>query len=113
MANEDPVRQVLHTEREAATSRRSQLLSDLRSVVDGSRDVATDDEHDPEGATIAYERSKLIALVRQADDQLAMVQRALARVDAGSYGSCERCGRAIGAARLQARPSTTTCVGCA
>lgn len=104
---------MLEAERDAASTRRKELLADLRSVVEGSRDVATDDEHDPEGATIAYERSKVMALARQAEDQLATIQRALARVDAGTYGNCERCGGGIGEERLLARPSATTCVHCA
>jgi RNA polymerase-binding transcription factor DksA len=110
---QERARRMLLAERDAATARRKELLADLRSVVEGSRDVATDDEHDPEGATIAYERSKVMALVRQAEDQLAVIQHALARVDGGSYGTCERCGRAIGRERLHARPSATTCVRCA
>jgi len=111
--DEEGVRRRLLASREAATARRDDLLGDLRSVVAGSRDVATDDEHDPEGATIAYERSKVMALVRQAEDQLADIRRALARLDAGAYATCDRCGRGIGDARLTARPSATTCVNCA
>jgi DnaK suppressor protein len=106
-------RQVLLEVRTAITDRRNELLGDLRVVVDGSRDVATDDEHDPEGATIAYERAKATALVRHAEDRLADVHRALARLEAGDYAMCEQCGRDIGEARLHARPSATTCVKCA
>jgi len=110
---EGHVRRVLLADRAAAIARRGELLSDLRSVVEGSRDVATDDEHDPEGATIAYERSKVTALLRQADEQLADIERALTRLDAGDYGTCEGCGCAIGKERLQARPSAAVCVECA
>jgi RNA polymerase-binding transcription factor DksA len=93
--------------------RRRRLDADLRSVLDASTDVATDDEHDPEGPTIAYERSRLSALIAQADEQLAEVQAALVRLAEGSYGQCERCGEQIAAERLEALPATRTCRDCA
>lgn len=112
-ADEEDLRHVLVAARAAAAARRDELLRDVEAVVDASTDVATDDEHDPEGATIAYERAKAMALVRQAEDRLADIERALMRVDIGTYATCERCGRDIGAARLAARPAATTCVRCA
>lgn len=45
--------------------------------------------------------------------EAAAIQAALRRIDAGTYGQCARCGRAIGDARLQALPFATTCVTCA
>jgi DnaK suppressor protein len=88
------------------------LTGDLKSVVDAATDVATDDEHDPEGATIAYERSRLSALITQADEQLLEIQAALERIAAGSYGRCEVCGERIASARLEALPATRTCRDC-
>jgi DnaK suppressor protein len=96
-----------------AVERRRRLDADLRSVLESSTDVATDDEHDPEGPTIAYERSRLSALIAQADDQLVEVRAALNRLATGSYGLCERCGDRIAAARLEALPATRTCRACA
>ena len=92
---------------------RAELLHDLDSVVEGSRDVATDDEHDPEGATIAYERARTTALVDQARAHLAEVDAALGRLAEGSYGRCVVCGTAISPERLEARPAATTCIRCA
>ena len=66
--------------------------------------VATDDEHDPEGATIAFERAQLAALLGQAHSHLAELDGALDRLRQGRYGRCERCGRPVGAERLAARP---------
>jgi RNA polymerase-binding protein DksA len=82
-------------------------------VVAASRDTNADDEHDPEGATIAFERSQLGALVRQARDHLAEIDAAEARIEAGTYGVCERCGADIGEGRLEARPVARTCIRCA
>ena len=71
-----------------------------------------DDEHDPEGTTIAFERSQLDALVRQAREHLREIDAAMARLAEGRYGVCERCGRPIAAERLEARPVARTCVRC-
>jgi DnaK suppressor protein len=81
--------------------------------VAASRDSNADDEHDPEGATIAFERSQLSALVRQARSHLEEVEAAQRRLRDGTFGRCEVCGAAIAPARLAARPVAVTCVGCA
>ncbi|WP_250443415.1 TraR/DksA C4-type zinc finger protein [Actinotalea sp. C106] len=84
--------------------------ADLVATSAGSN---ADDEHDPEGTTIAFERSQLGALVDQARRRLAELDEAQTRWLAGQYGDCERCGSPIPADRLEARPSARTCVGCA
>ncbi|MPQ96712.1 TraR/DksA family transcriptional regulator [Modestobacter sp. I12A-02628] len=72
-----------------------------------------DDEHDPEGATIAFERQQAAALLDQARRRLVEVDEALARAAAGAYGRCAECGGPIGTERLAARPHARTCVACA
>ena len=89
------------------------LRGDHRGFVEASKDTNADDEHDPEGATIAFERSQVAALVRQAEHHLEAVDAALARLDAGTYGVCVACGRPVPAERLAACPAAATCVGCA
>jgi RNA polymerase-binding protein DksA len=89
------------------------LAAEHAAVVAASRDSNADDEHDPEGATIAFERAQVHALARAAQARLAEVDRALERLAAGTYGVCERCGTEIPAARLEVRPTATTCVACA
>jgi RNA polymerase-binding transcription factor DksA len=111
--DEDSARAALVAIAETALARRDELARDLDAVIEASRDVATDDEHDPEGATIAYERAKVIALVRETEDRHVEVQRAMARLAAGTYRTCEGCGGEIAAARLEARPTASTCVACA
>lgn len=106
-------RERVAAEREVVRRRLAALDHDYDEVVAASRDTNADDEHDPEGATIAFERSQVGALARQARDRLAELDAALARVDDGSYGRCERCGQPIPPARLDARPEARTCVGCA
>lgn len=103
----------LDAERQQTLSRLADLVDAHSEVVAASLDSNADDEHDPEGATIAFERSQIGALVQQARHHLAEVDHALARVEAGSYGVCETCGGAIGEPRLDARPVARTCIGCA
>lgn len=74
------------------------------------QDSNVDDEHDPEGATIAFELSQASALLEQSRAQLAQVEAALARAAAGRYGVCEVCGDEIAEGRLEARPWTPYCI---
>ena len=106
-------RAVLLVDRCATVRRVTALAEDIAAVNDAASDVATDDEHDPEGATIAFERARVGALLDQARNHLADIDDALARLDEGRYGRCERCGRPIAAERLQARPVARTCISCA
>lgn len=103
----------LEADRERTCRRLADLTRDFGGIVAASRHSNADDEHDPEGATIAFERSQVQALAAQAEAHLAEVDAALDRVRAGTFGVCERCGGAIPAARLTARPVARTCVGCA
>jgi DnaK suppressor protein len=82
-------------------------------IIAASRDSNADDEHDPEGATIAFERQQVVALVRQLERTRAELQRALELAGTRGYGVCERCDADIGAERLEARPNARTCIDCA
>jgi RNA polymerase-binding transcription factor DksA len=82
----------------------------MARLIESSRDSNADDEHDPEGQTIAFERAQLQAVTDQARDHLREIEAALERVAAGTYGVCELCRRPIDAARLEARPTARTCV---
>jgi RNA polymerase-binding transcription factor DksA len=62
---------------------------------------------------LAFEREQLSALLDQAWTHLAQLDQAVARLDAGDYGSCQLCGADIAAERLVARPASTTCFACA
>ncbi|AEG43003.1 TraR/DksA C4-type zinc finger protein [Isoptericola variabilis] len=82
----------------------------VEGIVESSRDANGDDEHDPEGATLAWERQQAAALADEARAERAQLLAALDRVAAGTYGVCEVCGRPIPDGRLEARPAATRCV---
>lgn len=109
----DALRTQLDDERVLVHRRIAALTRDFGRIVEASRDIATDDEHDPEGQTIAFERAQLITLIGQAQRHLDELDRALERLDAGGYGDCESCGIRIAGARLAVRPATTQCIRCA
>ena len=90
-----------------------ELRRGLQEMIEAAADSNVDDEHDPEGSTIAFERSQLKALIHQAEVHLEEIDEARGRVGDGRYGLCERCGQPISAARLDARPVARTCIGCA
>ena len=82
-------------------------------VVAAARDANADDEHDPEGATLAFEREQLAALLGQARRSGDDLRRARELVRSGDFGRCEVCGGPVGDERLRARPTARTCIGCA
>jgi DnaK suppressor protein len=83
-------------------------LSDLQR--DRITDAAGDDQAD--AGTKTFEREQEISLANGILDRLSQVEHALDRLDAGTYGRCERCGNPIPKARLEAFPSVTLCVSC-
>lgn len=98
----------LEQARADAQARISSLAAQVAEVMAASEGSNGDDEHDPEGATIAFERQQLLALLAAAQASLSEIERA------SSLGElCEDCGQPIGAERLEARPSATRCIACA
>ena len=111
----DPSRSRLNTDRERALQRIAELDREFTAIVTSAREgsAGSDDEHDPEGATLAYERQHIAALLAQAREQLATIDAALQKIDAGIYEICDICGAPIGAERLAARPASLICIRCA
>jgi DnaK suppressor protein len=84
--------------------------SDIATRLGDSVSDAGDDQADVGAKT--YEREHELSLAYNARDLLAQSERALARIDSETYGSCESCGQPIGKARLKAFPRATLCVSC-
>lgn len=96
-----------------ATLRRDEITASeeaLTGLMRDSGDGAGDDQADTGSKNITREHQ--LALAGNAREMLYQIERALERMDAGTYGLCESCGNAIGKARMQAFPRATLCVEC-
>jgi RNA polymerase-binding transcription factor DksA len=113
VTTDDSVVARLVAERTRAAQQRDELLEQYDAIVAASEFTAADDEHDPDGATIGFERAQVGALLEHAQRRLDDLDDALSRAAAGTYGRCEVCGRPIAPERLEARPAARTCTACA
>jgi DnaK suppressor protein len=89
------------------------ISTDFDAVVASSTDANSDDEHDPEGATIAFERAQLSSLLDDARVTLAAIETAFGKLRDGHYGECDLCGAPIAEERLGALPWARNCFSCA
>ena len=104
---------LLLAEHQQAVAREESLVEEHEGILDASADANLDDEHDPEGATVGYERARVASLLRQARARLSALEAASDRIRTGAYGTCGQCGEAISFDRLMAFPTAVTCVSCA
>ena len=103
-------RVLLEEERQRKVALLPALRADIASANSARQDSNVDDEHDPEGSTIAFELSQAAALLKQSTAGLDQVEAALDRIAAGTYGTCAVCGENIAEGRLEARPWTPFCI---
>ena len=103
----------LRAERDDALRRVAVFDEVVADLVEARGDADTDDEHDPEGSTVSWDRATQEVTARAAREHLAEIDAAIARVTAGWDGRCADCGKLIPPARLAARPSADRCVRCA
>ncbi len=89
------------------------LTRSFDDIVEAAVQSNVDDEHDPEGTTIAFERQQVAALLRQAQSDREALLLARDRIEQPGYGVCEYCTGFIGLERLLALPSATRCISCA
>ena len=83
----DRVRERLEEEGQRARERVAALEREFAGLAEAASAAGTDDEHDPEGATLAFERQHAAALLEAAREQVAAYDAALVRLAAGSYGA--------------------------
>ncbi|MCG7206694.1 TraR/DksA family transcriptional regulator [Streptomyces arenae] len=107
------MRALLAADRVDTLQQISALSREYEGIVEANALVAIDDEHDPEGASTAFERAHVAALLSQAREHLNDLDRALERLEKGDWGRCEQCGEPIPMERLEVRPAAKTCVRCA
>lgn len=99
--------------RRAQSARLAAAEAQLVAVRDARGDATADDEHDPEGATLATEWSRAEGQRSEALREIDRLDAAAARAAAGTYGVCESCGRPIPVQRLRLLPAAISCVPCA
>lgn len=105
--------EVLRLERARVAQHVGDLRIELDGIIEASAGANLDDEHDPDGSTVGFERARVAALLDVGRRRLDALDEALARAATEEYGVCVSCGSAIPRDRLDALPATTTCVGCA
>jgi DnaK suppressor protein len=95
-------------EREQADLRRQ-----LGEMGRGETGELTYDANFADSSQVTAERGETEALAVKLEEALADVEQALAKIDSGSYGACEDCGKEIAPARLEAKPAARFCIDCA
>jgi RNA polymerase-binding protein DksA len=106
-------RALLVGEREASLRQAESLQAEADQLAEEMEPGDTQfDEESGEGGTLNVERERDLALSAQARAAVEEIDRALVKIDAGTYGTCEQCGQPIPKARLKALPYATLCVAC-
>ena len=107
----DRARQLLNEER----TRLEELRERMENLADGSQEddlseLSTVDQHPADVGSETFERSKELSVKEDLAGRLEDVERALAKLDDGSFGKCEVCGAAIPDERLEAVPAARLCL---
>jgi RNA polymerase-binding protein DksA len=100
----------LHEQRDHSRGIVTSLDAELNGLMRDSGDGAGQDQADV-GAS-SFERDHELTVLNSERDKLAQIERALGRIDDGTYGVCESCGNPIGKMRLMAFPRATLCLTC-
>jgi RNA polymerase-binding protein DksA len=109
----DKLRRLLEEERETYVRQAHDLAAEAEALASEREPGDTQfDEESGEGDTLNVERERDLALSASANQAVEEIDRALHRMDAGGYGICERCGKKIGVARLEALPFAALCIEC-
>lgn len=91
------------------TAERDRLTSQIRALDPGAGEGGFDDNFADSGQ-VAAEQGENMSLAGQLRGELEEVEIALGKLDEGTYGTCERCGQPIAAARLEAMPQARFCI---
>ncbi len=110
--NVEKFRKRIMEQRERLLADRQRLRDHADSAAGVSELVDFDVNHPGDQGTELFERGKDEALTANVDAQLAQIDDALAKIEAGTYGTCDRCGKPIAEARLEALPFVSLCISC-
>ena len=109
----DLARQRLAEERERLEGVKSTFddehLGDLTES-ESTGELSSYDQHQADMGTETFEREKDLSILEQVESELGDVEHALRRLDEGTYGTCEVCGKVIPDERLEAMPATRLCL---
>ena len=109
----EKLRRLLEEERETYVRQAHDLAAEAEALASDREPGDTQfDEESGEGDTLNVERERDLALSASATQAVEEIDRALGRMDAGTYGVCERCGKRIAVARLEALPFAALCIEC-
>jgi DnaK suppressor protein len=108
----DSARDRLMAERLRVTSEMQALQDDLSHSLEDQTDEDGNDSHMADSASETVDREIEQSLEDNAEHLLGSIDAALARIEEGTYGRCERCGDPIGDERLDALPYATRCIEC-
>jgi RNA polymerase-binding protein DksA len=106
------LKQRLLGERERVLKEITELDADLSKSLEDTSGESPYDQHMAETATTTLDREIDLTLEENARATLVKIDRALLKVEDGSYGKCDKCGRPIGDSRLEIAPYATLCVDC-
>jgi DnaK suppressor protein len=104
------VRGELNADRDRLRSERNRAEHELHDLMRDAGDGAGNDQADVGSKT--FERDHEMSLAKNARDMLMQTEKALGRIEDGTYGVCEQCGEPIGKMRLMAFPRATLCLSC-
>jgi RNA polymerase-binding transcription factor DksA len=111
--NESAARQRLESEKERLRGLAGKLAESNgfdESEQSAMGELSTVDQHPGDIGSETFEREKDMAILNTLEDQITEIEKALSRVDDGSYGTCEACGKPIGEERLEVVPTARYCV---
>lgn len=96
--------------RAVLTAERDRVRNELEAI---GVDSGTNDSGFADSGQVTAERGEIDALVGSLQETLSDIDNALTKIDAGTYGQCEQCGKPIGEPRLEAMPAARLCITCA
>ncbi|MBB5789726.1 DnaK suppressor protein [Jiangella mangrovi] len=110
--SEDELTEVREQLNSDATRLRQEIADAEADIADLLRSGDSGGEDQADTGTKTFEREHEMSLAASHRDMLIQTERALGRIENGTYGICESCGNPIGKARLQAFPRATLCMTC-
>lgn len=105
-----PEQSVESSAHDELAAERARLETQIAGLEPGTGSSPAFDDNFADSAQVAAEQGENTVLARQLRAELDEVERALAKLDEGTYGACETCGEPIAAPRLEAMPATRFCI---